>query len=236
VTTNFNSLTQEDRPFRPGAYPPPSPLSPGFSLNTTTRAVTSFNLPYIPPAGYAHAQILSGTTVRLIYAAPGFLTWAPGQHFLLHIPSISKLERHPFTCVSVSDEQSDSCTMIFLVRCRTRWTKKLWDTVVQSPTPHHDIEGLARPPTGMLLKMYVDGPFGSAARARWEAHSTAVILVAGAGVSFGLSVLEYICLCLLGREGKDLGGHAGMFSPKQTRLRRVRFVWLVHDHGEVTDV
>lgn len=88
------------------------------------------------------------------------------------------------------------------------------------------------PSTGVLLKMYVDGPFGSAVRARWGEHSTVVIFVAGSGVSFGLSILEYVCLCLAGRDGRYLGGRPGGWASKGFNTRRVKFVWMIREFGE----
>ncbi len=89
------------------------------------------------------------------------------------------------------------------------------------------------PPTGVLLRMFVDGPFGSSVRARWGEHSTVVIFVAGSGVSFGLSILEYVCLCLAGRDGKHLGGRSGGWSLKGFKTRRVKFVWMIREYGNV---
>ncbi|KAJ7582669.1 hypothetical protein C8J56DRAFT_955429 [Mycena floridula] len=197
-------------------------------------------LPYTPPPGFVHAELLSGATVRLTYVTPGFLSWAPGTHFLIKIPSINRFTTHPFTVASVCDEQSslDSGRLVvFLVRCRGGWTRDLWDkvgTMSQSGKKKLDGESLPKnaelPSNGVLLKMYVEGPFGSAVRARWGDFSTVVIFVAGSGVSFGLSIMEYVCMCLAGRSGKYLGGRAGL---KHFNTRRVRFVWLIREYGHI---
>lgn len=83
------------------------------------------------------------------------------------------------------------------------------------------------------MRAFVEGPFGSAARTNWDSHSTAVIVAGGSGVSFGLSVLEYLCLCLSGRDGKDFGSSHGVLRHPKFLVTRVRFVWLVREFGHI---
>lgn len=197
--------------------------------------------PYIPPPGYVHAELLSGRTVRLRLITPGFLSWSPGQHFLLNIPSVSRFTSHPFTCASVCDEKAPTDAgrmMLFLVRAKSGWTQDLWDLVSRltaersrgdvSPTFTSD----NLPKNGVLLRAYVDGPFGSAKRARWGNYSTGIIIAGGSGVSFGLALLQYMCMCLAGRDGRQLGGRPGGWGWKSADLKRVRFIWLVREYSK----
>ena len=88
---------------------------------------------YRPPPGYAHAELLGGATIRLTYVPPHRIQWAPGQHFLLNIPAISKFTSHPFTCATTTDKLKMppfQAEMVFLIRAKNGWTKSLWDTVV----------------------------------------------------------------------------------------------------------
>ena len=189
---------------------------------------------YLPPTGYAHAELLSGRTVRLRYISPGPFSWAPGQHFLINIPSVSRFTSHPFTAATVCDERSGDSgrELVFLGRAKKGWTKELWDTVVKLMARHQShppgerpTKGTEAPPRGVLMRMYVDGPFGSSVRARWGSHSTVLIVAGGSGVSFGLSILEFMSMCLSGRDGKHLGG----WGNKSFLTARVRFVWLVRE-------
>lgn len=193
---------------------------------------------YIPPPGYAHAELLSGRTVRLRFISPGFLSWAPGQHFLINIPCVSRFTSHPFTVASICDESAPDAgrIMVILVRAKNGWTKDLWDAVVKLvncgqkyPNPERTTIGAEMPARGVLMRMYVDGPFGSSVRVRWGTHSTVLIIAGGSGVSFGLSVLQYICMCLAGRDGRQLGGRPGGWGKKGFVTSRVRFVWLVRE-------
>jgi hypothetical protein len=209
------------------------------------RSLTKYVPPqghYTPPRGYAYAELMSGMTVRITFVAPNFFPWAPGQHFLIHIPSISRLTSHPFTCGSICDEQAPEDggrALVFFIRAKNGWTKDLWNKVVKlisrgqmHPPGEHPPLGAQLPTRGVLLRMFVDGPFGSVVRSRFEDHSTVVIVAGGSGVSFGLSLFIYMSLCLSGRDGKYLGGRPGGWGMKNYRPTRVRFVWIVREFGE----
>ena len=86
----------------------------------------------------------------------------------------------------------------------------MWDAVVNLTIagqvyPHGEHPSKL-PTRGVVMRMYAHGPFGSVACAHWGTHSTVLIIVGGRGVSFRLSILEYICLCLSGHGGQHLGG------------------------------
>jgi hypothetical protein len=86
-----------------------------------------------------------------------------------------------------------------------------------------------REPGGIFLRAYVDGPFGSSIRARWGNYATVLIVVGGTGSSFGVSILEYLSLCLAGRDGQTLGGRPGGWGHKGFKTTRVRFIWLIRE-------
>ena len=221
-------------------YRSPDSKNSRHSHHRFTSSTTSF-LTLLPtftiPVGYGHAEILAGRTIRLSLITPGQITWAPGQHFLLCIPSVSRVVSHPFTCASVCDEQKlgdDGRTITFLIRAKNGWTKNLWTTVVslladgrQHPARESPGE-IVLPSSGVLLRAWVDGPFGSPERTDWSLYSSAVVICGGSGVSFGVSVLEFLCLCMAGRDGRYLGGNVG----KVSAIRRIRFIWILRDFGE----
>jgi hypothetical protein len=242
VADHENHTRGLSRHTRPSSYTP-SPEPPLYHISRLSSSTHTL-LPPVPstssiPVGYAHAEVLAGRTIRLRLIPPGHLTWAPGQHFLLCIPSISKFVSHPFTSASVCDTQKpgdDGRMIMFLIRAKNGWTKDLWTTVVgllisgcRHPAQEAPV-GITLPPTGVLLKAWVDGPFGSPARTNWSLYSTAMIVSGGSGVSFGISVLEYLCLCMSGRNGRYLGGNMGR--NKAFSMRRIRFIWILRDFGE----
>jgi hypothetical protein len=195
------------------------------------------------PVGYAHAEILAGRTIRLRVIPPGHLTWAPGQHFSLCIPSLSKIVSHPFTCASVCDTQklgNDGRMILFLIRVKNGWTKGLWTKIIgllangqRHPAGEVPV-GTNLPTTGVLMRAWVDGPFGSPVRTNWSPYSTAILVSGGAGVTFAMSVLEYLCLCMAGRDGRSLGGTVGR--KKSFSMQRIRFIWILRDFGEFMSV
>lgn len=223
---------------------------------------------YAPPPGFALATLLPGRTIRLRLVTPGYQTWAPGQHFLVGIPAVSRFTTHPFSVASVCDEQAalhvgpdalddeagdkgkqlvqteSGRELVLIVRAKKGWTKRLWDLVsslqsqgLVSP-PGESLPPDSRPPqdTGVVLRALVDGPFGSAGRTRWGRYASVLIVAGGSGVSFGLSILEYICLCIAGRDGRFLGGHPGGWGVGKTGswiTQRVRFVWLVREYAHI---
>jgi len=96
IPSNIDRTSSSPRAY---GFPPPSPYLDskfsGFSEDSLFAPVTAIT--YTPPPGYARAELLSGATVRLTYISPGYTSWAPGQHFLINIPSVSRFVTHPFT-------------------------------------------------------------------------------------------------------------------------------------------
>lgn len=217
------------------------PTLPRIDPNATAPAAMT-GIAYSPPPGYVHAELLPGKTVRVRIVTPGFLSWAPGQHFLINIPAISSFTSHPFTVASVCDAQSPHSSgreLVFFIRAKKGWTKDLWDTVagltargMKHPKDETLPAQYRMPQKGVLMRAYVDGPFGSAARAKWGEHSTVLLMAGGSGVSFALSILEYMCMCMAGRDGRELGGRPGGYGKPNFKTRRVRFVWIVREFSE----
>lgn len=208
-------------------------------LSTANRPVVHSS-GYVPPRGYFHAEVLPGRTVRLRIVTPRHRSWAPGQHFLINIPAVCRFTTHPFTTSSVCDQTAPADAgheIVFFIRAKKGWTKDLWDTVAlmtaqgRKFSPGEKLASRDMPPHGVLLRGFVDGPFGSPRRADWGNHSTAVIVAGGSGVSFALSILQYLCLCMAGRDGRELGGRSGGFGKLGFRMTRIRFVWLVREFG-----
>ena len=201
----------------------------------------------VPPPGYAHATLMPGKVVRLRILTPRPIVWAPGQHVLLFIPHVSKWTTHPFTingCYDGDTETDEGRVVELIIRARNGFTKHLWEEVckliVSGPTSYpfasqpDPVSNLVkRVNNGVLLRTYVDGPFGSSIRAHWGNHSTVMIIAGGTGITFGASVLEYLALCISGRDGQTLGGRPGGWGAQGFMTTRVRFVWLVREFCEL---
>ncbi|KAI0670300.1 hypothetical protein C8Q78DRAFT_1035550 [Trametes maxima] len=195
------------------------------SLPDTPPSGSTFGLAHYPPIPATKFSsdarmssltdyLLPGRTVRLRIVTPGYLPWAPGQHFLISSP------------------HADGRVLVFLIRAKNGWTKDLWDTVVLmisrgqhfqkgEPLPRCDM-----PKRGVLLRACVDGPLVGD-------YSSVLIVAGGSGVSYALSVLQYVCLCLAGRDGRFLGGKSGGYGQRGYKTTRVRFVWLVREFAHI---
>ncbi|SNX84462.1 uncharacterized protein MEPE_03171 [Melanopsichium pennsylvanicum] len=139
-------------------------------------------------------------------------------------------------------------TMVLLVRCRRGFTRHLWNFVAkkrqmqiqaaadaQQGSGMYGMPGTAMVPalgkdtTGVHIRAIVDGPYGSADRTHWGIHSTVVIVCGGSGVSFGMSVLEHLCACIVGVTKLGKQGKGG----KNFLTRRVRFVWILREFSHL---
>ncbi|GJJ06827.1 hypothetical protein Clacol_001023 [Clathrus columnatus] len=201
----------------PRGTPSPTPIHHDYPFQLRLAGYSSRGV-YVSPPGYAHATLLPGRTIRLRLIPPHHFTWAPGQHVLLTIPSVSKFTSHPFTISSICDNEAttdDSRELLILIRARTGFTKELWMYVEQLERAGAigDEPGFnfIRPSRGVLFRAYIDGPFGSSARVKWTTYDTVLIIAGGSGISFAASILEYVCMCLIGRDGKSLGGNTGIW-------------------------
>lgn len=63
----------------------------------------------------------------------------------VNIPSISKLQWHPFTVISNSGLERE--TISVMIKCEGSWTKKLYD-LLSSPSPIDHIEASVEGPYG----------------------------------------------------------------------------------------
>ncbi|EJU05605.1 hypothetical protein DACRYDRAFT_20041 [Dacryopinax primogenitus] len=218
-----------------GGVPPEYSNTYSKELPTRERPISPTG-GYVPtPPGFAHAIALPGRTVLLTLQTSRPLTWAPGQHVLLRVPALSKLTMHPFTIASCCDKEERS-ELVLLIRAKKGFTLQLWRHIYQRSGPSRTVaETLftpsGRPKRGILMHATVDGPYGSAERARWGDASTVVIIVGGSGVSFGTAILEYLCLCLKGKDGKTLGGRTTKGGKLKTD--RIRFVWTVREYSHL---
>lgn len=192
------------------------------------------NVVYLPPPGYVYAELVAGRTIRLRTVAPESITWSPGQYFYVKTPLASRFGSRQFPTASICDQRRDTNEIVFVIRVKDDWSKDLWDELValikqRRAHPPGEIPPINTilPSRGALLRMHVNGPFGSVARVNWGHHSTAVIVVGGSGVSFGVSILEFLTLCMAGRDPRSLGSNTKGF-----KTSRVRFVWLVREYCE----
>ncbi|KAK7179744.1 ferric reductase like transmembrane component [Paraphaeosphaeria sporulosa] len=166
------------------------------------------------------------TTVMRLSDLP--FKWKPGQHVRMWFPRLGSLEVHPFTPAMCSDfsngreiESQDaeehgllpmeSTTqpndMILMVKAHDGLTRRLADYRDQwrsLPCPN------ASQPSSSLIA-FIDGPYGEGPV--WEDYENIVMLSTSTGVSFMLSVLNYL-------------EHFSFANKGRLRTRQIHFVWV----------
>ncbi|KAF2710336.1 hypothetical protein K504DRAFT_377032 [Pleomassaria siparia CBS 279.74] len=201
-----------------------------FRKGPSRKAIT-VGLPVKMTAPTLASPTPESTTVIRICNVP--FSWTPGQHVRLYLPELGCCEVHPFTPATCSqpavspalpdDVENDRLLspttpataesplpneMVLLVRSHSGLTRRLAEycsTWLSRPCPN------ASCPSSSLTA-YIDGPYGTPPA--WEAYSTLVLVATSTGVSFSLSIMDWLAqLCTL--------------DPTRLGVKRIHFVWSV---------
>lgn len=259
---------EQHLPYGAGPYTPPRPhisSEDRSSSHAGTLSRPSHRSQAIPK-GYALAQVLPGRVLKLTLHTQRHLNWKAGQHLQLTIPSVRWWQSHPYTISNAQDftesllsskpdgEARGGSEVVLLMSTRRGFTRRLYNSILEkrkrvvrggggdaayssdkdASTPSASSAG------GVLIRAQTYLPSGSAARAQWEDHSTVVLVAAGMGVTYVMSVLEHLCLqmaakdaALRGEEPSWAEAGKGGKSKKLTNVNRVRFVWILREYGEL---
>lgn len=145
---------------------------------------------------------LSARATKVSIANPSF-NWSPGQHALLTLPSLTGLQSHPFSIISLPSDKA----LEFIVRAQEGATHKLFSHATGS-----------LPPVSNLTKtVIVDGPYGRVRE--MEQFDTVVLLAGGTGACFIVPLLRD----LVRRRREQLS----------TVTRRVRLVWVIRERSQI---
>lgn len=124
----------------------------------------------------ASVERVSDDTVRLTVRRS--FKWTSGQHAFIIAPSVAKLpfEAHPFTIASsyktgAESEVPSGQDLVFIIRARDGFTKRLLDASEKSQT----------------VPVYIDGPYG--APPSLSHYTTCILFAGGSGVSYTLPLL-----------------------------------------------
>ncbi|KAJ8529211.1 hypothetical protein K7X08_036046 [Anisodus acutangulus] len=120
------------------------------------------------------ARVLTCETVELNFSKIPGLEYSPTSVMFLNVPSISKLQWHPFTVTSNSSLESDTISVV--IKCEGSWTKKLYD-VMSLPSPVD------------RLDVSVEGPYGPAST-HFLRHDTLVLISGGSGITPFISIIR----------------------------------------------
>ncbi|XP_057795229.1 ferric reduction oxidase 2-like [Salvia miltiorrhiza] len=120
------------------------------------------------------ARVLPCHTVELNFSKSKGVNYTPTSIMFINVPSISKLQWHPFTISSSSSLESDKISVI--IKGEGKWTTKLND-LIASPTPPD------------RLDVSIEGPYGPAST-DFLRHDLLVMVGGGSGVTPFISIIR----------------------------------------------
>ncbi|KNC53122.1 NADPH oxidase [Thecamonas trahens ATCC 50062] len=183
-------------------------IAPGYLLYLIARGISA-------PHALADARIvaldaLPGSVVHVAFVKSARMTraLALGDYVHLHLPSISKLQWHPFSVAS-SPLMEHVHVYFKAVGARDSWTRQVYALAESSAS---GIEDPTSPASS--LRLYVAGPFGSDPHPYLSYHR-AVLIASGIGVTPYAAVLSDIIFRL----------QHGLALP----LKHLHFWWVCRD-------
>ncbi|XP_035559648.1 NADPH oxidase 4 isoform X3 [Canis lupus baileyi] len=131
----------------------------------------------------------------------------PGQYIILHCPSVSALENHPFTLTMCPTETK--ATFGVHLKIVGDWTERFRDLLL--PPSNQDSEILPVIQSRKYPKLYIDGPFGSPFEESLN-YEVSLCVAGGIGVTPFASILNTL-----------------LDDWKPYKLRRLYFIWVCRD-------
>lgn len=128
----------------------------------------------------------------------------PGQYIILHCPSVSALENHPFTLTMCPTETK--ATFGVHLKIVGDWTERFRDLLL--PPSSQDSEMLPFIQSRNYPKLYIDGPFGSPFEESLN-YEVSLCVAGGIGVTPFASILNTL-----------------LDDWKRYKLRRLYFIWV----------
>ncbi|CAL5382027.1 unnamed protein product [Camellia sinensis] len=118
------------------------------------------------------ARVMSCETVELNFSKSRALSYTPTSIIFINVPSVSRLQWHPFTISSSSNLEPDELSII--IKNEGSWTEKLYQ-MLSSPSPVD------------RLGMSIEGPYGSIST-DFLRHDMPVMVSGGSGIAPFISI------------------------------------------------
>ncbi|CAN4085858.1 unnamed protein product [Withania somnifera] len=118
------------------------------------------------------SRLLPCSTIELTFSKNPALTYNPTSILFVNVPSVSKLQWHPFTVVSSSNLESDKLSVV--IKCVGSWTQKLEKQL--SSAPDH-------------LQISTEGPYGPSS-SRFLSRECLVMVSGGSGIAPMISIFR----------------------------------------------
>ncbi|CAN7097213.1 hypothetical protein BRARA_I05641 [Brassica rapa] len=120
------------------------------------------------------ARILPSHTIELTFSKNPSLVYSPTSILFVNIPSISKLQWHPFTITSSSKLEPEKLSVV--IKSEGKWSTKLYQRLSSSDEIDH-------------LAVSVEGPYGPAST-DFLRHEGLVMVSGGSGITPFISVIR----------------------------------------------
>nr|KYP77110.1 hypothetical protein KK1_021381 [Cajanus cajan] len=120
------------------------------------------------------ARVLPCEVVELNFSKGHGLTYNSTSVMFINVPSISKLQWHPFTITSNSNLERDKLSVV--IKSEGSWTRKLYQLISTSSTIDH-------------LVVSVEGPYGPALT-NYLRHESLVMVSGGSGITPFISIIR----------------------------------------------
>ncbi|XP_060204744.1 ferric reduction oxidase 2-like [Lycium barbarum] len=120
------------------------------------------------------ARILPCETVELNFSKTKGLNYSATSIMFLNVPSISKMQWHPFTVTSSSNLEAEKLSVV--IKGEGSWSKKLYRTLSSSNPVDH-------------LAVSVEGPYGPAST-HFLRHDLLVMVSGGSGITPFISIIR----------------------------------------------
>ncbi|GMH17269.1 hypothetical protein Nepgr_019110 [Nepenthes gracilis] len=119
------------------------------------------------------ARVLPCETLELNFSKSPDLNYTPTSLLFINVPSISKLQWHPFTISSSSSLEQETVSVV--VKAEGSWTRKLYEMVAFSPADR--------------LEVSIEGPYGPTST-HFLRHDLLVMVSGGSGITPFFSIIR----------------------------------------------
>ncbi|KAM5475089.1 ferric-chelate reductase Frp1 [Microsporum audouinii] len=159
-------------------------------------------------ANYATFTPLAGDVTRVTIRSPA-ISWQPGQHVFLSIPTLLPFQSHPFTITSLPSDNK----IEFLIRAEAGGTRTIYNHAVKHANAIR---------TDSTRLVALDGPYGIIRPLR---QFDSVVFFAGSmGATFTVPLLRDI---VEGWKAESLAGSVPI-------TKHVRFIWAIRSRSHLS--
>ncbi|XP_059310696.1 ferric reduction oxidase 2-like [Lycium ferocissimum] len=120
------------------------------------------------------ASILPCQAVELNFSKSPGLRYNPTSSVFINVPSISKLQWHPFTVTSNSNMEPEKLSIV--IKSEGKWSQKLFEKLSSTTAGHH-------------LQVSLEGPYGPAST-QFLRHDMLVMVSGGSGITPFISIIR----------------------------------------------